>query len=263
MTIALHKYTKTAMLAATSYVGDSPLFLMDYLLRLLRVAVLLSLWRVLLPHGEGVSGFTLPLLLTYSLLAEAFAEQLEAYTEVSEAFWDGSMATRFIKPLSVFGQFTAEACGRWLFHLVTFSLPLLLLAPSMRISLLPASKLSGLFFVPSLLLAIGVGLALDFLFTGIGIGLQFPPFAMARARQAIATLLSGAFVPLALLPWNLGRVFAWLPFASMASAPLRIYTGTGAPLPLLALQTFWCAALWPLTLWVWRVNKEKMVAYGG
>ena len=263
MATALRKYTKTALLSAASYVGDSPLFLMDYVLRLLRVTVLLSLWRILLPHGEGVSGFTLPLLLTYSLLAEAFAEQLEAYTDVSDAFWDGSMATRFIKPLSVFGQFTAEACGKWLFHLATFSLPLLLLAPFLRISLLPTNWMAGLLFVPSLLLAIGVGLALDFLFTSVGIGLQFPPFAMTRARQASATLLSGAFIPLALLPWNLGTLFGWLPFASMASAPLRIYTGTGSPVHLLALQAFWCATLWPLTLWLWRVNKEKMVAYGG
>ena len=263
MAIGLHKYSKTALLAATSYVGDSPLFIMDYLLRILRVAVLLSLWRVLLPHGEAASGLTLPLLLTYSLLAEAFAEQLEAYTDVSEAFWDGTIATRFIKPLSVFGQFTAEACGRWLFHLVTFSLPLLLLAPLLRISLLPANWAAGLLFALSLLLAIGVGLALDFLFTGMGISLQFPPFATARIRQAIAALLSGAFIPLALLPWNLGRIFSWLPFASMASAPLRIYTGTGDPLQLLCLQAFWCALLWPLTLWLWRITQEKMVSYGG
>ncbi len=263
MAIGLHKYTKTALLSATSYIGDSPLFLMDYLLRLMRVAVLLSLWRLLLPHGETVSGFTLPLLLTYSLLAEMFAELLEAYTDVSDAFWDGTIATRFIKPLSIFGQFTAEACGKWLFHLATFSLPLLLLAPLMHISLQPASWTSGLLFLPSLLLAVGVGLALDFLFTGIGIGLQFPPFAMTRARAAIAALLSGAFIPLALLPWNLGKIFGWLPFASMASAPLRIYTGTGDPLRLLILQAFWCAALWPLTLWLWRVSKEKMVSYGG
>src|SRR5205085_481180 len=120
-----------------------------------------------------------------------------------------------------------------------------------------------LLFAPSLLLAIGIGLALDFLFTGIGISLQFPPFATARMRQAIAALLSGAFIPLALLPWNLGKIFEWLPFASTASAPLRIYTGTGDSLRLLLMQAFWCAVLWPLTLWQWRVTQEKMVSYGG
>ncbi len=259
----LRKYVKTAAMAATGYLGDNPLFVMDYLLRLLRVAVLLSLWRLLLPRGDAASGFTLSLLLTYSLIGEAFAEQLEATTDVAWAFWDGTIATRFLKPLSVFGQFTAEISGKWLFHLATFSLPLLLLAVPIGVHPLPASVFAGLLFVPSLLLAVGVGLALDFLFTGLAIVWQFPPFAIERVRAAVSTLLSGAFIPLALLPWHLGKWFGWLPFASMASAPLRIYTGTGNAAWLLVAQAFWCVALWPLTLWLWRVNREKMVVYEG
>ena len=37
-------------------------------------------------------------------------------------------------------------------------------------------------------------------------------------------LMSGALLPLAYYPWGLGEVFAWLPFAAMAWAPLAIYT---------------------------------------
>lgn len=46
-TNTLHKYWKTTAIAAAGY-ADSPLFLMDYLLRFLRVAVLLSIWRTIL-----------------------------------------------------------------------------------------------------------------------------------------------------------------------------------------------------------------------
>jgi ABC-type uncharacterized transport system permease subunit len=55
----------------------------------------------------------------------------------------------------------------------------------------------------------------------------------------------------------------WLPFASIASAPLRLYTGTGTAQELLPLQLLWATLLWPLTLWLWRVNQERMVSYGG
>jgi ABC-2 type transport system permease protein len=263
MNFGVQKLTKTASMAATSYVGDSPLFLLDYLLRLLRVAVLLSIWRTLFRHGQQVSGLTLPALLTYTIIAEAFSEQLEATTDIAWSFWDGTIATRFTRPLSVLTQYMAETCGKWAFNLVTFSLPLLLLAAFMGVRPLPANGFATLLFPVSLALGIAIGFALDFLFTSLAIGLQFPPFALQRVRGAVSALLSGAFIPLALLPWNLGRVFGWLPFASMASAPLRIYTGSGSPVQLIALQAFWAALLWPCALWLWRQNQERMVAYGG
>ena len=52
-------------------------------------------------------------------------------------------------------------------------------------------------------------------------------------------MLSGAVIPLALLPWGLGDVLEWLPFASLAWAPLSIYTGIGDAPRLIALQVFW------------------------
>lgn len=270
------KICRTALMSATSYVGDSPLFVFDYLLRLLRVAVLMSLWRTLFAHPSSsdpsspdpsnpvsVGGMTLPLLLTYTLIAEAFAEQLSASTDVAWAFWDGTIATRFVRPLSVFTQFIAEAAGKWAFNLVCFALPLLVGGGLMGIGLLPANPLAGLLALLSLLLGISIGLALDFLLTAVAIGLQFPPFALERVRAAIAALASGAFIPLALMPWGLGRLMGWLPFASIASAPLRLYTGTGTAQELLPLQLLWATLLWPLTLWLWRVNQERMVSYGG
>ena len=54
-----------------------------------------------------------------------------------------------------------------------------------------------------------------------------------------------------------------LPFAAMAWAPLAIYTAAGNPLALLASQVIWGAVLWPLGMWLWQANREKLVSYGG
>lgn len=263
----MRKIMKTAAMSATSYVGDSPLFVIDYLLRLLRVMVLISLWRTLFGHsqqtGVEVSALTLPALLTYTFIAEAFSEPLNASTGVAWSFWDGTITTRFIKPLGLFTQYMAETWGKWAFNLTVFSLPLLMLGLALGVDLKPVTWSAGLFFLVSLMLGIAVGFALDFLFTSFAISLQFPPFALERVRNAIASLFSGAFIPLALMPWGLGKLFGWLPFASVASAPLRIYTGSGDTLSLLGLQAVWAVVLWPLTIWQWRKNQEKMVSYGG
>ena len=82
-------------------------------------------------------------------------------------------------------------------------------------------------------------------------------------RNAVGTLLSGSLLPLALYPWGLGELFSWLPFASTASAPLRIYTGTGDPRRLLLVQAGWAIVLWPLALWLWRANRERLASHGG
>ncbi|MFL5800654.1 MAG: ABC-2 family transporter protein [Roseiflexaceae bacterium] len=259
----LHKYWKTAAMAAASYVGDSPLFLVDYLLRFLRVAVLLALWRVILAGKGAVSGMTIESVLTYTLIAEVLGTQLAPRTQLDWSLWEGAIVGRMLQPLGIFGQFIAEMCGKWLFELCLFSLPLLLLAPLLGVDPRPSGPAAAVLFPISLLLGISVGLALDFIFGALLVLLVLPVWAVNHIRAAVTTLLSGALLPLALLPVGVGAALAWLPFASMASAPLQIYVGTGDPLRLLTIQAGWSLVLWPLARWLWRISRERMVSYGG
>lgn len=257
------RYGKTALMAATSAVGESRLFLLDYLVRLVRVVVLLAIWRTILPTHGAVSGMTLGAVLTYTLIAEVFHDQFACSTEVTSDLWQGSVATRLMMPMTMVEHYAADMVGRWAVGLCLFSLPLLLVAPLLGVQALPASPGAAACFALSLPLAISVGLALEFLFAGLTIALEQAVWVIARIRRAITLVLSGSLLPLALLPWGIGGVFAWLPFASLASAPLQLYTGTGNATLLLLVQAGWSVVLWPLTLWLWRANREKMVGYGG
>jgi ABC-type uncharacterized transport system permease subunit len=89
------------------------------------------------------------------------------------------------------------------------------------------------------------------------------PWILNAARSVLHAICSGAWVPLALLPFHLGVIFDWLPFASAASAPLRIYTGTGDPLRLLALQASWVAVMILLARLAWNASRERVALYGG
>ena len=257
--VALRRFGVTAMLAATSQLVEGPLFLIGYALRLARVAVLLSLWRLLL-HGQGsVSGLTLRSVLTYTLIAEVFAVR----TGLQQALWEGTIATRMLQPMGLVGQFASDMCGRWCFGLLLFSLPLLACSSPLAVDPAPASPVAAGLFVVSLALGISVGLALEFIFGGLVVASDGAVWLIDRTRTALGTVLSGALVPLALLPWGLGTLFGWLPFAQVASAPLRSYTGTGAAGQLLAAQAGWSVALWPLAHWIWRANRKRLAAYGG
>jgi ABC-2 type transport system permease protein len=116
----------------------------------------------------------------------------------------------------------------------------------------------------SLVLCVSIGVALDFIITALGmIYFEQTIYAVERVRTALMLLLSGALIPLTFMPWGLGGILQWLPFASTASAPLQIYIGTGNPSFLLMLQSGWALVLWSLAYWLWESNREKLVSFGG
>jgi ABC-2 type transport system permease protein len=262
----LDGYLKTTAMAAGT-VGDSPLFLLDYALRLLRVVVLLALWRTILSEGysETVApaSMSLAAVLTYTVISEVFADQLSVRTTLMETFWEGTLVVRFLRPMGLIRQLSAEMAGRWVINLCLFSLPLFLVAPLLGVDPRPVNAAGGALFVVSLILAILVGLAVEFLFGAITVALEQPVWLVELLRTAVGALFSGALLPLALYPWGLGAIFSWLPFAAMAWAPLAIYTGSGDPRWLLLSQAIWVIVLWPLADRVWRANREKLVGYGG
>jgi ABC-type uncharacterized transport system permease subunit len=250
-------------MSAGAEAAEGLLFLLDYLLRLLRVAVLLSLWRTVMAGRGEVGGLTLAALLTYTLVGEAFARMLNPRTQIHIDLWQGTVATRWLQPLGVFAQYGADAAGRWALDLALFALPLYALAPLLGVNPWPASPAAAAWFLVSLALGVAAALGLEFVLGALMVVWQLPVFTVYQVRQAITALLSGGLLPLAVLPWGLGQVLAWLPFASLAWAPLAIYTGAREPLGLVALQAFWAAVLWLLAGRLWAGLQEKLVAYGG
>ena len=261
---AARKHLKTMTTAAVRSLDDRGWVLAgDFGLRLLRVVLLLSLWRTVLPETGATSGMTRAAVLTYTLIAEVFASQLSFGTGIELALRSGDIANRFLRPAGVYGQFAAEMVGAGLRDLLLFSLPLFCLAPLLGVNPLPASPGAALLFAGSLTLALLVAVALDFIFASIMVLLEHSVHTMMKIRSAVSVLLSGAVIPLALMPWGIGEVLDYLPFAALASAPLRIYTGTGDALFLLALQAFWAGVLWLVAHLMWSGNRERLVTHGG
>ena len=260
---ALDKYAKTAWMEAGGHVNDSVLFVADYLMRSIRIAAMLSIWRLVMGGKGTVNGLDVGTVLTYALIAEVFAEQFAARTYIEHMVWEGKIATLLLRPVGLIPSLISESAGRWMVGFLLCSIPLFLVAPLLGVNPLPASALHGAAFVLSLVLAISVGLAVDFIFCSIVVAMNSSIWITESFRAAVGVLFSGALIPLALLPWGLGLYFEWLPFASMASAPLRIYTGSGNPSTLLAMQIGWAVVLWPLANWLWGATRERLSSFGG
>jgi ABC-2 type transport system permease protein len=253
----------TVRIAAVGPLSDGLWAAFTVALRFLRVLILLAIWPSLIPRGSVVSGYGLGAVLTYSLIAEVFSAQLDVRTRIGAALWDGAIATRFTWPMPLAAQYTAEMVGEWVLPMLAGSAPLLLLAPLLGVDPRPASPGHLALFLVSLVLAVAIGIAIDVACAVLVVWIDLGPRVLNAGRTVVQAICSGAWVPLALLPFNLGAVFEWLPFASAASAPMRIYTGTGDPIPLIALQLAWVTVLAVTTRAAWDTSREKVALYGG
>ena len=85
------------MEAASRLSDGQAYFLGMYLLRFLRVVVLLSVWRVILAGRDVTSGMTVDAVLTYTLIAEVFRDQLDCRTNLEGARKDMEAGIKICK----------------------------------------------------------------------------------------------------------------------------------------------------------------------
>jgi len=260
----MKKYTLTAQLSATqAFDGGLFYILGGYILRLAQVVILLLLWRSIAEQGADLGGLTIQQLLMYTLLSSVLREQLSIVTPATTAFWEGSLLSRYLRPAPVLGQLMAETVGSWLPGLALYAAPVLVGSAFVGINVTSYIAANGLMFALSLVLSISLGFAIDFLFAAALLYMRNASYQAFSIRQAIVKVFSGAVIPFALFPWGIGQILQYLPFGSIASAPLLIIVGGADPLPLLALQLLWNIVLWPLAVVMFAKSQERMVSYGG
>ena len=261
----LKAYGKLIQLEATSPMSGGVIyFLSGYFVRLVRTLLLLAIWKAVFSYSSSAAPGELNQVLRYTLLAAILWEQVDVQTTASLTFWEGTASSRFLRPLSVFGQYIAETIGKWIPGLMFFSIPMLLLSPLLGINMRPISSATLFLFTGSLIIGILSGFAMDFILTGVMVYLGNAYYIAYQIRAALTVLLSGALIPLALLPFGIGRVLEWLPFAAVASAPLSIYTGTAENVAqIVLLQIIWCIILWTAAAYIWNKSRQKLVIFGG
>lgn len=231
----------------------------EYLMKLIALFFQGMIWCAILPEGVEIDGMTRSGMLIYITVSSALAPLLDVRTPASGWLHDGTMLSLFQRPSSIFLQLAAHSSGSWLIPLAFFGLPLLLLATLLGYPPVPVS----VWFYPSLLLCILQGFAVDFLFACMMIHMNNMEWQAMIIRNALNSLLTGALIPFAALPWGLGQWLELSPLGTLAGAPLALMSGVGNPLRLIPAQIFWNLILWPFAAWAFRASRERMVSYGG
>jgi len=253
------KYTATAGMSALEKINSGLIWLIpDIFLKVCTLTALLFMWRIVMESGAQTD-MSVDQMLTYTYMSALLSELLVVQTAATGWLSDGVILKLYGRPLPVLAQLAAQTCGGWLPHLLFFSLPMAAVSPLFGISLAPRSAL----FLPSLLLCISLGFAIDAFFMCLSMKLRNMNWLVGRIRLAVVTLFSGTLIPVNLLPFGLANVMRYLPFASLGGAVLSLFTGTQNASETLALQLFWNLTLWPAALCIFKKSQEGMMSYGG
>ncbi len=211
---------------------------------------------------DGISADTLLVYLTISSLGSWLLPGLAAWT-IQERVLSGDVALDLVRPFGFLKQVMAQDIGRAFSYTPT----LIVLVPAALLvgSLDPPSAGNGALYLVSFGLAFLVNSLI-----GMHIGLLAFWVQNVNGIRAIigvsSGFLSGALVPLWLMPDAVRFVFRLLPFQALAFLPASIYTGQvsgWAALEPLAVQLAWIGLLLATVRWIWRRAQDRIVIHGG
>ena len=217
-----------------------------------RVVLAFLLWSAIFSGRDEVAGFTLPAMITYSLMATILSRtqnQEAGAWQLADEVRQGQFSKYLAHPVSVLAYFLAAGLGRWGYMLLINSVTLLvwlvafsawIVLPEQTGNLLWLVVLLPLGALFNLLLNHTIGL-LSLKFTDI-LGFMF-------SKGTIVELISGALIPLTLLPEGLVAVLRFTPFYYIVYYPVSLILGRQTEPPLLAagILLAWCAVFWLLS----------------
>jgi ABC-2 type transport system permease protein len=257
-------YARIARNSALTISSHRAGFVMGSIGTTCQLVALAALWSSLLAGGVQLGGFSLPQMKGYLFVGFASGVLATAHREsqLAARITDGTVALDLVKPMQYQTMRFAEQLGGLVIELAMILVVLgafvFLAGPVSAPAQLGLVVLSLLLVVPIKFLIIYASTLACFWTSNY--------HGIAWARTALIAILSGALVPLVLLPQPLRALARATPFPSMTSAPGLIYVGqaSGAHAwTLIGIQAAWAAGLWLIALQLWRVAVRRLAVSGG
>lgn len=237
---------------------------------LFRIVLQLSAWYALYKSVgfQDVMGRSFDTMMTYQLVVLVvvnFTNPTSVAASLEERMKSGEIATDFLRPVAPRGILIARSWGKKAFIL----LPQLIAGGIAALAIggisLPASFSQSCLFVLSLVLGYLINLTFDLLLATFA----FWFVAVDTLKWFVdffQLAMSGAVVPLWLLPDWLQGISRFLPFQASVYIPMQIYLGQISHKELLqnfGLQLLWIALLFLLQQRLWKRGIHRLEVHGG
>ncbi|WP_330241189.1 ABC transporter permease [Streptomyces sp. NBC_00525] len=231
---------------------------------LIQIFLVNAVWTA--AHRSGTFEQPLEPLLIYVTLAGLHAWLLSGSVlpYVQRQVNRGAHIFEILRPSGYLSQIAAHQLGLIAGALLFIvpALPIALLVGSLS---LPHTVVSGLLYVVSLTLGLGIHILLCVL-VGLSAFWTLQIDGLTLLYRIISQFFAGTFAPLSLFPGWLAEIADLLPFQATTYVPITVYLGevSGADaLWAVAHQLLWLAALTLAAIAVWRRARRRVVVQGG
>jgi len=265
----LHRTRRYTALARTE-ASRVFVYRVDYLLSLaglvLQIYLLRTLWTAVYAHRPEAGGATLGTIIAYSTLASVQNWLLNPwdFSLIPERVRDGRVATDLSRPVSFLGQVVTSQVGRTL-----ATAPFAVVALPIAVLVGGAQPPAGIAAAAGYLLSLVLGYLVTTLLSVV-VGLvslwTLELTGMFIIYRMVSGFLSGALVPLWLMPGWLGDIAGALPFQATTYTPVAIYLGQmsgAAAAKAVAVQLAWVVTLLLAGRLVWSRALRRVVVQGG
>ena len=223
------------------------------LMGVVRVALALLLWTAVFDGRASVGGMSLRMMASYYLVAIfifQFNQSSRVASELAAEIREGRFAKYLARPVDPLAWFLAASAGRSAFQaaaaiLAAIAAAIACLALDSSI-LAPLDSLGLLAAIPVVLMGM-LALALVNFMTGI-LAFAFQDIGSFQVgKDCVVEFLSGALIPIALLPAQVRRALSLTPFPALASLPADLMLGRGFEAYPGALA---CLGIWNVVLYL-------------
>lgn len=229
----------------------------------LHLVLMVTLWRAVYDGRPVVDGVPLTVMTTYAAIAamQALLNNDDTVDWLTERVRDGKVGADMARPVGLLQQQMCGQAAQLVMKLPMIALVALVALLAVGVS---APAAAGPYLLSTLLgwavnCCLGLLLAASAFWTLETDGTMFLYFVLSG-------FLSGALVPLWIMPSWLGGLLSWLPWQAVVYTPVSIYIGRlsgPAMWQAIGVQALWAAALAALVVLLWRRAVHRVVVQGG
>lgn len=244
-------------------------FFTSFIASLVQTFVMLYVWNEVFSQKQTIMGFDKSQMLTYLVVSQCLNAIYGWYNaterNISARIKSGDIVLDLVKPINFnFARFY-EGIGMTIIQII-FSGCVLLLFIVFNPSV--ATPTSFMHFIAFLLSAFFgyVSMFSISLITGLLSFVISGYWGLYYLKKAIIDLLSGALIPIGLLPLVLQRFADYLPFKNIIYTPTMIYMGRisiNEIVEQMSIQVIWAFILWQLCKYFYRIMIRRVTINGG
>ncbi len=262
----LSVYTSFFAMIPKVFLAYQVWFWVGLVLNIISMAILVYFWRAIYNDASTISGLGLNQTLTYILLAFIFMPLTanDLIWEFGSNLRDGTIVHHLLRPINFQGMNYAQSLGTLAMRLV-LQIPMAVVAVVLFGLRIPTDPGTWLAFLISALL----GFTVMFYFNWLLACLTFYTteiWGLGVLIEGMNFFLSGALVPLVMMPELVRNIVLSIPFAQALAVPVGLLTGitplSDAP-RVWMIQIAWIAGMWLLSSLFFRVAVRKITVQGG